>query len=111
MSKSSNSRNAFYALLTGAAIGAGIGLLYAPDKGKNTRKKIKRRAVEAKNDLQKGVKRAKKEITRTANKKQEEFEQKLDGVISSMNNKAENVIAVLERRLEELKKQNMHHQN
>ncbi|MEZ4968396.1 MAG: YtxH domain-containing protein [Flavobacteriaceae bacterium] len=41
-----DSGNTLLALLTGAAIGAGIGILYAPDKGTKTRKKIKKRAME-----------------------------------------------------------------
>ena len=37
MSKTSNT---ILALVTGAAIGAGLGLLYAPESGDKTRKKI-----------------------------------------------------------------------
>lgn len=37
MSKNSNS---FFAFLTGAALGAIAGILYAPDKGENTRDKL-----------------------------------------------------------------------
>lgn len=33
--------NVLLALVTGVAIGVGAGILFAPDKGKNTRKKIK----------------------------------------------------------------------
>ena len=36
----SNTGQTLLALLTGAAIGAGIGILYAPDKGSKTRKQI-----------------------------------------------------------------------
>ena len=35
---SSDTGNILLALLTGAAIGAGIGILYAPDEGKETQK-------------------------------------------------------------------------
>ena len=38
---SNTSGNSLLALLTGALIGAGIGILYAPDKGSKTREKIK----------------------------------------------------------------------
>ena len=31
------------ALLTGAAIGAGVGILYAPEKGEKTRKKLRKK--------------------------------------------------------------------
>lgn len=35
---SNDSSNVMLALLTGAAIGAGFGILYAPEKGTKTRK-------------------------------------------------------------------------
>ena len=44
----SNTGNTILALLTGAAIGAGIGILFAPDKGTNTRRKIREGVDEAK---------------------------------------------------------------
>ncbi len=36
----SNKSNAAWAFLAGAAVGATLGILYAPDKGKNTRDKL-----------------------------------------------------------------------
>ena len=42
-----NTGSTLLALVTGAAIGAGIGLLYAPDKGEKTRKKLKKDALDA----------------------------------------------------------------
>ena len=39
---SNDSGNILLAVLTGAIIGAGAGILYAPDKGEKTRKKIKK---------------------------------------------------------------------
>ena len=38
---SSNNKNSIIALLAGAAIGVGLGFLFAPDKGSKTREKIK----------------------------------------------------------------------
>jgi gas vesicle protein len=36
----SNKNSAFLAFVAGAAVGAALGILYAPDKGKNTRDKL-----------------------------------------------------------------------
>ena len=36
----SKNNNSFWAFVAGAAIGAALGILYAPDKGKNTRDKL-----------------------------------------------------------------------
>ena len=36
----SNKNSAFFAFLAGAAVGAALGILYAPDKGENTRAKL-----------------------------------------------------------------------
>lgn len=43
----SNTGQTLLALLTGAAIGAGIGILYAPEKGEKTRKNISKEAQKA----------------------------------------------------------------
>ncbi len=101
-----NTGNVLLALLTGAAIGAGIGILYAPDEGKKTRKKIKKKALDAKEDLTERISHAKDELTKTAEVKREAFEQKLEDTISTMSYKADDIIATLERKLEDLKKKN-----
>ena len=104
MSKSNE--NILLALLTGAAIGAGIGILYAPDKGSEIRKKIKQKAKDTTHDLTDRLKHAKDELTKTADAKKVAFEEKLEDVISNMSYKADEIIAGLERKLEELKSKN-----
>ncbi len=47
----SNNTNSVLALLLGAAIGAGVGILFAPDKGSKTREKIKDGFDDAKDNL------------------------------------------------------------
>ena len=50
MSKKSNSGAVLAALLAGAATGVILGLLYAPEEGKETRKKIKTKANDLKEE-------------------------------------------------------------
>lgn len=94
------------ALLTGAAIGAGIGILYAPDKGAKTRKRIKKRAMETTDDISNRISHAKEELTKTAEAKKVDFEHKLEETISSMSYKADDIISTLEKKLADLKKKN-----
>jgi len=103
---SNNSGNVFLALLTGAAIGAGIGVLYAPDKGSKTRDKIKQKALDAKTDVQQRVALATDELGKAAQAKRADFERKLDESISTMSYKADDIIATLERKLADLRKKN-----
>lgn len=98
--------NMLLALLTGAAIGAGIGILYAPDEGKKTRKKIKRTVEDTSHDLAERIAHAKDELTKTASEKKQVFEEKLEDIISNMSYKADDIILGLEHKLEELKKKN-----
>ncbi|MFT6838926.1 MAG: gas vesicle protein [Sediminicola sp.] len=103
---SNSNENILLALLTGAAIGAGVGILYAPEKGSETRLKIKQKAMDTTHDLTDRLKHAKEELTKTADAKKIAFEEKLDDVLSNMSYKADEIIAGLERKLEELKKKN-----
>lgn len=103
---SDNTGSVLLALLTGAAIGAGIGILYAPDEGKETRRKIREKASEISDDITDRIAHAKEELTKSAEEKKLAFEQKLEDTISNMSYKADDIIETLERKLEELKKKN-----
>jgi gas vesicle protein len=94
------------ALLTGAAIGAGVGILYAPDKGGKTRMKISKQAKKTKDDISSRISHATDELTKTAEAKKVDFEAKLDKTISNMSYKADDIILGLEKKLEDLRKKN-----
>lgn len=103
----SNERgNMLLALITGAVIGAGIGILYAPYEGKETRKKIKRKIEDTGHGISERLSHAKEELTKSATEKKDKFERKLDEAISTMSYKADDIIDTLERKLEDLKKKN-----
>ncbi|NNJ88829.1 MAG: YtxH domain-containing protein [Eudoraea sp.] len=103
---SNNTGNILLALVSGAAIGAGIGILFAPDEGKKTRKKIKTKVIDSTHDITDRLVHAKEELTKTVDEKKEDFEHKLEDAISTMSYKADDIIATLERKLEELKVKN-----
>lgn len=96
----------FMTLLTGAAIGACIGILYAPDEGTKTRKKIKKKALDTKHDWESRIARAGEELTKTADAKKNEFEHKLETALSNMSNKGDEIISSLELKLAQLQKKN-----
>lgn len=101
----SNNTNSVLALLLGAAIGAGIGILFAPDKGSKTREKIKDGFDDAKDNL----KHKFEDITHQLRNKfsgKHGVEETFEDLVSSMSHKTEDVISFLETKLADLKAQN-----
>jgi gas vesicle protein len=92
---SNTSGNSLLALLTGALIGAGIGILYAPDKGTKTREKIKDGFQDAKDDLKNKL-----------NNSKDNLEDSFEDMVSNVSHKTEDLILFLEQKLAELKEQN-----
>jgi gas vesicle protein len=102
----SNNTNSVLALLLGAAVGAGVGILFAPDKGSKTREKIKDGFDDEKDNL----KHKFEDVTHQLRKKFEGSKHDLEGtyeeMISDMSYKTEDVISFLEMKLADLKVQN-----
>jgi len=103
MSKSSNT---VIGLLAGTVIGATLGILFAPAKGKKTRKKITDEALIAKDKLKETATDLKSKASSKVSSKKETLEAQLEDVVSNVSHKAEDVITTLEKKLEELKEQN-----
>jgi len=78
----SNSGGIIAALLAGCAIGVGLGILYAPDKGEVTRKKMKEKAKE----------------------KAEEFEASFDENMEKVRVKVDDLIEDLEKKINSFKR-------
>ena len=103
---SNNAGNSVLALLIGAAIGAGVGILFAPDKGSKTREKMKEDFDDAKDDL----KHKFEDVTHKWRDKFEgskhDLEETYEELVSNMSHKTEDVISFLETKLADLKEKN-----
>lgn len=103
---SNNTGDSVLALLLGAAVGVGIGILIAPDKGSETRKKIKNKLQESGDDLVQKYDDLLSFIQTKATDVKSSFEQSLDDVVSDGSQKTEEAITFLEQKLAELKAKN-----
>jgi gas vesicle protein len=56
MESSGSSSKVFNALIIGAAVGAACGILFAPDKGSRTRRRLMRSAEDIKDNLKEKIK-------------------------------------------------------
>jgi gas vesicle protein len=113
MSKS----NTAIALVAGAALGAAIGFLYAPESGEKTRKKIKKQAKKAKKELDAEVRKAYEQVSEKASdislttsskttKLTGSIGDRIETALLSASYKADDAISALENKLEQLRAQN-----
>ncbi len=102
----SNSNSTLLGILAGTAIGATLGILFAPDKGSNTRQRISEEAHAAKDKLAETAMELKEKAVTTAALKKETLEDQVESIVSSASYKAEDVIATLEEKLKDLKAKN-----
>lgn len=101
-----NNGTTFLAFLTGAAIGAGFGLLYAPDSGEETRRKISENALRAQDDINKKYRETSSNLSSKANKAKSDFEKRLEDTLVNASGKADEILESLEEKLEELREKN-----
>lgn len=103
---SNNTGNTLVALLTGAALGATFGILYAPQSGKETRDQLKDEAKKAKDKLGKEYEDLSHQVTDYATKAKSKFEKRVDKLFKSATNEADDILANMESELEDLRKKN-----
>ncbi len=101
-----NTGNTLLALVTGAAIGAAVGLLYAPDSGEKTRKKLNKDAKKAQDKFSKKYQETSSNLSSKAKQAKLDFESRLETTLSSASHKADDILSALETKLEDLRKQN-----
>jgi gas vesicle protein len=102
----SKSSESILALLAGAAIGVGIGILFAPDKGSNTRDKIKNSFDDLKDGVKSKFGSFEDEAKEKFSQSKDELKETVESLLSQSSYKAEEAITFLEEKLAELKKQN-----
>jgi gas vesicle protein len=103
---SNNSGNTIVAILAGVAIGAGIGILFAPDKGSKTREKLKDGFDDAKHNLQDKFHDVSEKLINKAFVAKDDIDGNFENIVSTMSHKTEDVITFLENKLAELKLKN-----
>lgn len=103
---SNKTRNTFIALVTGTLVGAGLGLLYAPQSGKKTRKQLLKEAENAKKVLEDKYDEAASQLSDFADTAKDKFKKQLDSIVSEAKAKSEDVIVHLEKELKALQEKN-----
>ena len=102
----SNNTNSVLALLLGAAIGAGVGILFAPEKGSKTREKIKEGFDDAKDNLKHKFEDVTHQLRKKFEGSKHDLEESYEEMVSNVSYKTEDVISFLETKLADLKEQN-----
>ena len=103
---SSKAENNIVPLLAGAAIGIGLGILFAPDKGSKTREKMKESFDDIKNQANSKWNSLEQETKEKFSKTKDDLIETVEDLLSNSSYKAEEAIIYLEEKLAELKKQN-----
>jgi len=103
---SNNTGNTIVAILVGAAIGAGLGILFAPDKGSKTREKLKEGFDDTKHNLQDKLHEVSDKFLNKVAISKDDIDGNFENIVSTMSHKTEDVISFLENKLAELKLKN-----
>jgi len=91
------------AILAGAAVGAVAGVLLAPEQGEKTRRKISKGFKSGADDLNYKMDELKNQVKSLITSKKADFESSFNTLVNKAENKKEDVIVSLERKLAELK--------
>lgn len=92
-------------IAAGTAVGVGLGILFAHDKGENTRKRIKGSVSDKVDDLKEQLERFTKMFNEKSSKLKGTLEENVDYLLSESSCKSEELIELLEKKLASLKKE------
>lgn len=98
-----NTNGVILALLAGIITGVGIGILLAPDKGENTRKKLKNTLGKSKADWLEEYDRLLASLKDKTADSVSGFQEALESLIAKEEQNTEQLIAALEQKLAQLK--------
>ncbi len=93
-------------LIFGALIGAGIGVLLAPEKGKVTRDKLKKEGKDIKDQITQDFTEVKEDVSKAAKSGKDKFKEDMKDFTSKASYKTEKAITFLEKQLAKLKEKN-----
>lgn len=102
----SNNGNTVLGILAGTAVGAVLGILFAPDKGSNTRQRIADEANLAKDKIAEKAIDIKDRAASTLVSSKSTLDDQVESIVSNASYKAEDVITTLENKLKVLKDKN-----
>ena len=92
-------------LTAGTVVGVGLGILFAPDEGKNTRKKIKDSLRDKSDEFKEQLDNLTESVREKSLELKGSLEEKIDRLFSKSSNKSEDMIAILEKKLASLKEE------
>ncbi|WP_340065661.1 YtxH domain-containing protein [Ascidiimonas aurantiaca] len=102
----SNNTNIVLGVLAGTAIGATLGILFAPEKGSVTRKKISDQARKTTHEIGEKANQIKDAIIENVETQKASLDTRIDAIVTDASYKAEDLITSLESKLKTLKEKN-----
>ncbi|WP_025798141.1 YtxH domain-containing protein [Hoylesella saccharolytica] len=96
--------NTLFGFAAGTAVGVGLGLLFAQDKGENTRKKIKDSVRDTVDELKEQLESLTKSLRNKSSEIKGTLEERVDNLLSDTDYNSEDLIDLLEKKLASMKK-------
>lgn len=89
--------NTLFGFAAGTAVGVGLGILFAQDKGENTRKKIKDSVRDTVDELKEQLESLTKSLRNKSSEIKGTLEERVDNLLSDTDYNSEDLIDLLEK--------------